>query len=268
MGGLRFLPLLAFGACADISGLNQLDTDGGTGDSSTTPDATDGGSGNDVATSDAPIPDVASGQTFCQAQTQSYVWCADFDEGDVTMGYSAGVKLGHWTSWSQTKPTLSNSYVSAPQSAGFDATFMPSLTFTGTPSGNVPYTFSGELRVESLSDTLHEVATVQPNPGYTLKIQVSKGGTTGWAFTITEAITGDASSSGGAAHLISGGFSFGSWVAFSLSVATQEVSVTVGSGTPQTFTRSVTGSSQSCTTMLIVDQPTTTAQWDDIRINM
>jgi len=268
MGGLRFLPLLVLVGCADLSGLNQLDTDGAaTGDSSATQDATDGGSGNDVATSDAPIPDADTGQTFCQVQTQDYVWCADFDEGDVTVGYTSGAKPNHWTAVSQVKPTLSSSYVSPPQSASFDGALAQSLTFVGNPSGNVSYTFSGALRIESLSDGLHGVAVVQTNASYGLKIQVSRSGTTTWSFTITESITGDASFSGGP-HSIAGAYPFGSWAAFTMSVSNDKVSVTIGSDPPQTFDRAIAGNSQSCATTLAFDQPAMTGQWDSVRINM
>ena len=270
MGGLRFFPLVAITACANLSGLSDLEVgDGGAQDSGSqdvTAEATVDASG-DVAPLDGPSPDEGGVKSFCQTQTQSYVWCADFDDGDVTHGYLNGQKSS-WTGVSQSKPSLSTQNVSAPYSAGFDASLSQSLTFTGTPSNQVPYELQGELRIDSFTDGLHDVATVQTSGSYGIKLQISHNGNLGWSLTITEATFGADGGLQLTLHPTTGTFSTAVWVPLSVSISLQQVSVSINNGAPQAFDRAQTGSSQSVTTTLVFDQPTTTGEWDDIRIAM
>ena len=87
MAGLRFLPLLAIAACADLSGLNGLEvSDGATAQDASPQDATDDTTADDadaIVPLDAQNVDGITPPTFCQTQNQTYTWCADFDEGDV-----------------------------------------------------------------------------------------------------------------------------------------------------------------------------------------
>src|SRR4051812_10245682 len=94
--GPGLLSLIAT-ACADLTGLNALGVgDAAIADVVAAQDASDG------ALADADIPPIEAGPdagTYC-ASYGTWAWCADFDEGDVTMGFALG-KPKVWTTVSQ-----------------------------------------------------------------------------------------------------------------------------------------------------------------------
>jgi hypothetical protein len=215
MAGLRFLPLLAIAACADLSGLNGLEvSDGATAQDASPQDATDDTTADDadaIVPLDAQNVDGITPPTFCQTQNQTYTWCADFDEGDVVYGYLNGV-TAKWSAESQKPPTLSTHNASAPNSAGFDGALAQSLAFTGATASTTGYEFIGQLRIESGNDQSTGVAAIQVSTGYSLKLfAVRLVSTSTFTVTIDEATTSDASTVI-TPHALTGTFQFATWV--------------------------------------------------------
>lgn len=269
MGGLRFLPLVAIAACADLSGLNGLSVDAAVQGDATQVDAASDASVDAVADTvvDAPVPPVdSSGPTFCQTQTQTYRWCADFDENDVTYGYQSGQKV-HWTGWSQNPlPSLSTRYASPPSSAGFDGALAQSLTFTAAPTPLTTYELLAELRIDSANDQSTNVASVSISQSYGIKAEVVHTGVNAYTFTVNEASIGDAGLVI-TAHPIAS-FPLMTWTAIDIAISAQKVTAVVGANAPLTFDRAVTGGSQSVTTTFAFDGLNWTGEWDSVRISL
>lgn len=251
-----------------MSGLDSLDV----GDGASNADA-DVITADDVQSEPPPpladtgTPDAAGG-SFCSNYT-AWTWCADFDEGDIGVGFALGAKA-KWSNISSATPALSGAYLSAPNGAGFEGAKSESLSFVAASSSvNKPYEVIGQLRVEVMADQANDVLTIQLTSSYGLVLKTIRA-QSAYTLTLAEAaVTADAGFVG-TPHDLGGPYPTVSWVAIDITVTGTQVAATVENNAPVTFTRSQSGpsSSSGVTTTFGFDTSNWNGQWENVRIGL
>ena len=260
MGSLRFVVLVPLAACADISGLNGLEV----GDADSDGAEQEAGSDGNVEAASTDAADAADAAvSFCTSQTQKWLWCADFDEGDVTQGFLNG-KVAAWTGVSTTLPNLVTTSSSAPASAHFDGGKLQSLTFSHPPSISLPFEVAAQLQMTTAAtsgDTT--LLLIQLTGSYGIKLVANGGSSTGYALSFNETLLTDAGVQV-TAHSASV-YALNTWVLIDVAIVQNTVSITAGS-----FKSSFTHTAQTTpliSTMFGVDTQGWAGDWDSVRVS-
>jgi hypothetical protein len=216
--------------CAEVSGLSGLNvgdaggladaaTDaGGAGDASTdaAQDVSDGG-----ATIDGPV-----GLGYCSAlDGNTYVFCADFDEGDVTMGFAGGLPAS-WTAVSSPAPTLAtSSYQSAPASGLFTGGQPESEMHSVVGNGTSAVTVRGFVAPTAMGNEPDGVAAVQIDLTHLVALVLLHG--TSVTAEIDEVGPNNDGGTTVTTHAAAASLTLNSWYEFVLTVSTTTVSCTL-----------------------------------------
>lgn len=234
---LRWSFLMALSAgCADLSGLSGLEV----GDGAVEVDATSDAPAGDASTIDSPAEggsdsgiavdgDASVTSTFCQTES-GYIFCADFDEGDVGVGFSGG-KPAKWSS--APGATLDTArFYSSPASAGLQGTGVRFLLWTG-PSNTQVTTLGvqARMRVSGAAQDNATVLVVQLDSSHVVEA-VLMPGQNGFAVRINERDP-TASDGGGvtSAHDTNAVVNEGTWTSMSLQVQGLTINYAFGAST-------------------------------------
>jgi hypothetical protein len=251
-------------ACASLSGLDSLEI----GDAASNADVitpNDAPSEPPPPLSDTGTPDAVGG-SYCSSYT-AWTWCADFDEGDIGIGFALGAKA-KWSNISSATPALSGAYLSAPNGAGFEGAKAESLSFVAAPSsGNKAYEVIGQLRVEVMADQANDVLTIQLTSSYALVLKTVRA-QSAYTLTLAEAAVSADAGFVGTPHDFGGSYPTVSWVAIDITVTSTQVTATVDNKASVTFTRMQSGSSSSVTTTFGFDTSNWNGQWENVRIGL
>lgn len=261
MGGLRFLPLVAVAACANLSGLNELEVDAQS-------DAQQDAGGDEAiaeTSTDSPADSVADGAdagTFCTTQTQSWLWCADFDEKDVAQGFLNGTPTP-WTT--VTGVALSAMFASPPASARFDGASKEFLAFTHGPTNLTTLEVTGQLQVTTTTltgDSAVLVLVLAQN--YSLKLVAGTASSQGFTLSfneVTELVDGGTQSTN---HPL-GNFGTGTWIFVDAQVTATAVAITAGNTAKASFAHA--GQQSQLVSVVLGFDLNWTGNWDSIRAN-
>jgi hypothetical protein len=269
---LSWLGLVALASCAEISGLSNLVVSDGSTPADSGDDATaDTGLADVLDGSDAASNDGASTAYCLTLVPGSYLFCADFDEGNIQVGY-ANTGKSSWTGLSSPAPTLSTvQQKSPPASASFDGKGDERFTLSGALSG-APTTVTMEAQVQVVmigpflaSDVLFEVITnLSQGRGVKLLLQPTFNGQ--YSMTVEEDGPGDGSGLV-STHNLAPMYSTGNvWHDIKLTIEMATIVVTVD-GISNSITRSQPAPTNTTPTFFVGFAPNWSGFVDNVLLN-
>ena len=226
-----FVVALAAG-CADLSGLSGL----GVGDA-----AVDGAI--DAPTEDAPTSDATADvgndgvatvdaeggvTTFCQTQS-TYLFCADFDEGDIDAGFSGG-KPATWSATPGATLDPVQSY-SKPESAVLAGAGVRFLHWGSNNAQLVTLGVQARMRVSAFAPDNATLLVVQLDTTHVVEAVLVPGGQNGFGVHINE--RDPTATDGGvtASHDVNATVNEAAWTLMSLQVEGLNINYAFGTST-------------------------------------
>ena len=205
-----WLALLAAPACAEISGLSELNADGGN-------DATNDVVTQDVAQGDG-APDVSdSGDAgdagpFCLAQkvpAKTTFFCSDFDEQDIRTAYVNGLQTA-WTS-PTSLPTFDKTlFQSSPASGNFTSNQVLVYLLGTLQAKGTKATLSAAVDITTPADMTVDILFLTLDAAHTVVVVANRAGPGIFTWGVNELLNTDAGTVV-AAHTTPTGAKGGEW---------------------------------------------------------